>query len=130
MNDHGPAGEASRRGAAARSDHVPSVMSAIAGQARRTNLTRVLELTAALDRVADQQLDPVAWAAAERTAHQLAGSAGTFGFDGVTVVARSLERFLAESRVSGTADPDRLACAREQLDRAGAMLAAASDLDR
>lgn len=104
-------------------------MSTIAGQARRTNLTRVLELTAALDRVAEQRLDPAGWEAAERTAHQLAGSAGTFGFDGVTVVARSLERFLAESRVAGTAEPDRLAHAREQLDRAGALLAGGSDLD-
>ncbi|GAA3694245.1 hypothetical protein GCM10022204_07570 [Microlunatus aurantiacus] len=121
MTDHGSTGAGSRP---VPSDDFAAVLSTIASQARRTNLVRVLELTAALDRVADEQLDPAGWAAAERTAHQLAGSAGTFGFDGVTVLARSLERFLAETRTAGAAEPDRLAAARRQLDRAGEQLAA------
>lgn len=116
-----------RPGALDPSAHFSSVLTTIAVQARRTNLVRVLELRAALDRAAEHRLDPAGWAAAERTAHQLAGSAGTFGFDGVTVLARSLERFLAESRVAGGAAPERLATAREQLNRAGEQLAAGPD---
>ena len=105
------------------SDRLSGVMSSIAAQARRTNLTRTADLGAALDVAADRGLDAVGWADAERTAHQLAGSAGTFGFDGVSEIARSLERFCADAAASGSPDPLRVSEARAQLDRASAQLA-------
>ena len=104
-------------------DRLSRVLSTITEQARRTNLTRTAELGAALDGAADRGLDAVGWAAAERTAHQLAGSAGTFGFDGVSEIARSLERFFADAAATGSPDPVRLAEARAQLDRASSQLA-------
>ena len=127
MNDPGYAGPSARPSEVAASDRYSTVMATIAGQARRTNLLRVLELTASLDRLAEGSLEPADWAAAERTAHQLAGSAGTFGFDGISALARSLERFLAETRTTGVVQPERLARAREQLGRGGDQLAAGPD---
>ncbi len=105
------------------SDRLSRVLSTITAQARRTNLTRTAELGAALDEAVDRGLDAVGWADAERTAHQLAGSAGTFGFDGVSVIARSLERFFADAGATGRPDPARLAEARAQLERASSQLA-------
>ena len=105
------------------SDRLAKVLSAITAQARRTNLTRTADLGAALDEAADRGLDAVGWADAERTAHQLAGSAGTFGFDGVSEIARSLERFCADAAATGSPDPVRLAEARAQLGQASTQLA-------
>ena len=104
------------------SDRMTRVLSTITAQARRTNLTRTADLVVALDAAADRGLDPAGWAAAERTAHQLAGSAGTFGFAGVSEIARSLERFCAESGAAGGSDPGRLAEARVLLSRANDQL--------
>jgi HPt (histidine-containing phosphotransfer) domain-containing protein len=104
-------------------DRLTRVLSTITEQARRTNLTRIADLGAALDGAVDRGLDAVGWADAERTAHQLAGSAGTFGFDGVSVFARSLERFCADAAATGNPDPVRLAEARAQLERASSQLA-------
>ena len=128
MNDPGYAGPSAPPSEVAASDHYSTAMATIAGQARRTNLLRVLELSASLDRLAEGSLEPADWTAAERTAHQLAGSAGTFGFDGVSALARSLERFLGESRTTGVVERDRLARAREQLSRARDQLAAGPHL--
>ena len=97
-------------------------MSTITAQARRTNLTRTADLGAALDQAAARGLDAAGWAAAERTAHQIAGSAGTFGFDGVSEIARSLERFCAESGAAGSPDPLLLAEARARLHQASDQL--------
>ena len=105
------------------SDRLTKVLSTITAQARRTNLTRTADLGAALDEAADRGLDAAGWAGAERTAHQLAGSAGTFGFDGVSEIARSLERFCADAAASASPDPLRLSEARAQLHRASAQLA-------
>jgi HPt (histidine-containing phosphotransfer) domain-containing protein len=105
------------------SDRLSRVMSSIAAQARRTNLTRTADLAAALEVAGDRGLGPAGWAEAERTAHQLAGSAGTFGFDVVSEIARSLERFCADASVAGGPDPVRLAEARALLDQASAELA-------
>jgi len=98
-------------------------MSTITAQARRTNLARAADIGAALDEAAERGLDAAGWVAAERTAHQLAGSAGTFGFDGVSEIARSLERFFAESGATGGSDPLRLTEARAQLNKASDQLA-------
>jgi HPt (histidine-containing phosphotransfer) domain-containing protein len=104
------------------SDRLTKVLSTITAEARRTNLTRTADLGATLDEASDRGLDPEGWADAERTAHQLAGSAGTFGFEGVSEIARSLEHFFAAAAAAGGSDPARLAEAREQLDRASAQL--------
>ncbi|HEY5981221.1 MAG TPA: Hpt domain-containing protein [Microlunatus sp.] len=127
MTDQASPGATPRPATPPTSDRLTAVLSTITAQARRTNLTRTAELEAALERAADHGLDPAGWAAAERTAHQLAGSAGTFGFDGVSEIARSLERFFVESGAAGIADPVRLAGARSQLERANAQLNDDSD---
>lgn len=103
-------------------------MSTITAQARRTNLARATDLGAALDEAAQRGLDAAGWAAAERTAHQIAGSAGTFGFDGVSVIARSLERFCAEAGAAGASNPLGLTEARVQLQLAREQLAEGIEL--
>jgi HPt (histidine-containing phosphotransfer) domain-containing protein len=128
VNEHGYAESSSPPSPPTVSEHHTSVMATIATQARRTNLIRVLELAATLDRLVQQPLDPADWAAAERTAHQLAGSAGTFGFHDVSALARSLERFLTETRTTGVVRPDQLARAKDQLSQAGERLAAGPEL--
>ena len=104
------------------------MLSAIAAQARRTNLVRAAELRAALDRAASEGLDAADWAAAERTAHQLAGSAGTFGYAAVSELARSLERLLAQAGISGASSLPQLERAGALLDQVGDQLAAEPDL--
>lgn len=99
-----------------------SVLSAIAADARRTNLARVQQIGAALRRAAGKGLDAEGWAAVERTAHQLAGSAGTFGFAGVSERARYLERFCAEAMLIAP-DERALAAAQRVLDQASHQLA-------
>jgi HPt (histidine-containing phosphotransfer) domain-containing protein len=99
-------------------DRLTSVLSTITAQARRTNLSRIAALGTALDQAAARGLDVSGWADAERTAHQLAGSAGTFGFTGVSEIARTLERFCAESATTGGPGPIPLSEARSLLNRA------------
>ncbi|HYI59898.1 MAG TPA: Hpt domain-containing protein [Microlunatus sp.] len=108
-------------------ERMATVLSAIAAQARRTNLVRAAELRAALDRAASEGLDAADWAAAERTAHQLAGSAGTFGYAAVSELARSLERLLAQAGVAEV-EPAELERAGALLDQVGDELAAEPDL--
>lgn len=92
------------------------VLAAIAAQARRTNVVRTTEIRAAVARARSEGLDAADWAAAERTAHQLAGSAGTFGYAGVSALALSLERLLARAGESG-ADAAQLQRAETLLDQ-------------
>lgn len=107
-----------------------SVFSTIATQARRTNLFRAEAIAAALDAAESGSLDRLGWSGAEQTAHQLAGSAGTFGFAGVSELARVLERFLHETAASGAASPARLAEARRWLAELTDQLTGEPDLDR
>lgn len=104
-------------------DPLAAVLASIAARARHTNLTRVEEIGTALDLAASGSLDQPGRAAAEQTAHQLAGSAGTFGFAEVSEHARALERFLAETAGPGVPDPEPLAAARSVLAAAEAALA-------
>lgn len=108
-------------------ERMATVLSAIAAQARRTNLVRAAELRAAVERAASGGLDAAGWAAAERTAHQLAGSAGTFGYAGVSELARSLERLLAHAAETDV-DPEQLERADSLLDQVGAQLAGEPEL--
>ena len=110
------------------SKRMASVLSAIAAQARRTNLVRAAEIGTALDRASAGELDAAGRAAAERTAHQLAGSAGTFGFVEVSRLARSLERFFVEAVGSAASDPERLIEARSLLTEATDRLDGEPDL--
>lgn len=107
---------------------VAGVLATIAVQARRTNQVRIAQIRAVLDRASHQELDRGSWAAVERTAHQLAGSAGTFGFAGVSERARRLEQIFA---VAGSVPPDdeRLAVARAVLEEASAQLEENAQLD-
>lgn len=84
-------------------ERMASVLSTIAVQARRTNQARVAALRAALQRATTDGLDADGWAAAERTAHQLAGSAGTFGYFTASDLARDLEAVLAGLAQNGLA---------------------------
>ena len=118
---------------------LPEVLSTIAVQARRTNLVRVGHLRAALQRSADAGLDAEGWSDAERTAHQLAGSAGTFGYAAASDLARQLEAVLAELADGATAaegldertvpDSGRLAAAVDLLDRLTDQLSTEPELD-
>jgi HPt (histidine-containing phosphotransfer) domain-containing protein len=110
------------------SRRMASVLSTIATQARRTNLVRAAEIGTALDRASVGQLDAAGRAAAERIAHQLAGSAGTFGFVEVSRLARLLERFFVETAGSAAPDPERLIEARSLLVEAADRLAGEPDL--
>jgi HPt (histidine-containing phosphotransfer) domain-containing protein len=77
-------------------DQLTSVLSTIAAQARRTNLVRAAEIRAALEHAGTAGLSGDGWGAAQRSAHQLAGSAGTFGYGRASELARSLEQQLAQ----------------------------------
>ena len=78
-----------------------SVMHALAASALRTNLTRCDVLDAALSALEHEGLDDVQLRAAERAAHQLVGSAGTFGFPRVSELAADLEQYLSRVATSG-----------------------------
>lgn len=97
------------------------VMASIAVQARRTNRVRIDQLRTALARAAEEGLDRAGWAVLERIAHQLAGSAGTFGFAGVSERARQLERLCVDA-AAAPPDQERLAAARVLIEEAGAQL--------
>lgn len=100
---------------------IAGLLATIAGQARRTNQVRIEQLRMALERASEHGLDRAGWAGAERTAHQLAGSAGTFGFTGVSERARQLEQLFADAVVAAP-DEERLAAAVVILDEASAQL--------
>lgn len=108
-------------------DRMALALSTIADQARRTNLARAAELRTALGQAA-AGLDDSGWEAAERTAHQLAGSAGTFGFASVSERARLLERYFADGAAL-TLEPTRLAEASAVLSQLTEQLAGEPDLD-
>ena len=106
-----------------------SVFATIASRARRTNLVRAAAIAATFDAAESGELDRLRWVGAERTAHQLAGSAGTFGFSEVSELASVLETFLHEAADSGAASPARLAEARRWLAELTDQLAGKPDPD-
>jgi HPt (histidine-containing phosphotransfer) domain-containing protein len=110
-------------------ERMASVLSSITAQAQRTNRRRAAELRAALDRAGSAGLDDAGWAAVELTAHQLAGSAGTFGYAGVSALSRTLEQLLVASGAAGL-DPDQLRRAQGLLDEMAVQLEGAPDPDR
>jgi chemotaxis protein histidine kinase CheA len=68
----------------------------IADRARERNLGRAAELAAWVTTAEHGSLSENQRSEAAEIAHQLAGSAGTFGYLGVTEIAREVERLFAE----------------------------------
>lgn len=71
-----------------------SVMHTLAAAALRTNLTRCDVLDAALRAIEQGDVEVGLLTGAERAAHQVVGSAGTFGFPEVSRLAAELEHYL------------------------------------
>lgn len=85
-------------------DALAAVLAKLAVSARQANLARSEVLAEALTAVADGRLDESQRAAAQQAAHQIAGSAGTFGAYRASAVASSLEAYFAApeaERVAG-----------------------------
>ena len=80
--------------------------------AHAANLDRSARLRATFEVAANGSLTDSERQAAAEAAHQLVGSAGTFGFPTASELAAELETFFAD-RAYG--DPDRVATARVQL---------------
>jgi HPt (histidine-containing phosphotransfer) domain-containing protein len=68
---------------------------ALQARARLTNLSRCDRLDAALGALAQSALDPQGLLLAAEVAHQILGSAGTFGFSSASAPAAQLEHFFA-----------------------------------
>lgn len=71
-----------------------AVFSSISAQARETNRIRVAALEDLLDGVGSGGLSDPDRRQAKDIAHQIAGSAGTFGFDRASDIAREVEGLL------------------------------------
>jgi HPt (histidine-containing phosphotransfer) domain-containing protein len=100
-----------------------AVVESIGGHARSANLARADRLSEALAEVAAGALDESDRRRATDIAHQLVGSAGTFGFPGASQLAGEIERYFVEADL---ADPVRLATARDQVRRVQEELATGS----
>ena len=85
-------------------DRLRAVVESIGGHARSANLSRADRLSEALAEVAAGSLDEPARQEATEIAHQLVGSAGTFGFPEASQLAGEIERYFVEADL---ADPVR-----------------------
>jgi HPt (histidine-containing phosphotransfer) domain-containing protein len=88
------------------------------------NLDRADRLNQALAAVAAGSVEEATRRQAAEIAHQLVGSAGTFGFSGASRLAGEIGRYFVEGDL---ADPNQLATAREQVRRLREELAAGPD---
>jgi HPt (histidine-containing phosphotransfer) domain-containing protein len=84
-----------RAGASDPEARLQETVSHIGARARQTNRARAAVIAAALDAWQRGSLGEEERTAAQRAAHQLAGSAGTFGYPGASAPARDLERMFA-----------------------------------
>ena len=109
-----------------------SVLHTLTASALRTNLARCLVLDSALTALEQARCTDTVRLAAEQAAHQMVGSAGTFGFPHVSDLAGELEQFLAAAATSAdvppadTAQSADLARARQLLARIQAELTSGS----
>jgi HPt (histidine-containing phosphotransfer) domain-containing protein len=94
------------------SESVRTYVRSIGDHARLVNRERAALLGDALLAASRGRLDEDGRATAAQLAHQLVGSAGTFGFPGASELAGELERFFDDG---GFEDERRLALARHQL---------------
>jgi HPt (histidine-containing phosphotransfer) domain-containing protein len=105
-------------------DRLMAAVEAIGEHARTVNLDRAAQLDQALAAIAAGRTSAAELQAATEMAHQLVGSAGTFGFPGASELAGEIERYFVEADLN---DPDQLASAREQVRRLQEALAAEPD---
>ena len=105
-------------------DLLRAAVESIGDHARSVNLARAAHLDRVLADIAAGRGGEDERQRATESAHQLVGSAGTFGFPGASSLAGELERYFMEANFT---DPDRLAMAREQVGRLRAELAAEPD---
>jgi HPt (histidine-containing phosphotransfer) domain-containing protein len=96
------------------SAQLAAAMRVIGIHARTVNLGRAERLADVLARADNGALDDSARQTATELAHQLVGSAGTFGFVGASDLAGELEQFFADG---GFDDRSRLDAARSTLHR-------------
>jgi hypothetical protein len=102
-------------------DRLRAAVESIGDHARSVNLARAEHLDRVLGNIAAGREDEEERLRATEAAHQLVGSAGTFGFPGASSLAGELERYFVEADFT---DQARLAAAREQVARLRAELAA------
>ena len=102
-------------------DRVREAFRSIGHHARAVNLGRAARLADALAVAVGGRLDEAQRKSATELAHQLVGSAGTFGSPGASQLAGDLERFFADGAFD---DPERLHAARIQLEQMQVELAA------
>lgn len=93
-------------------DRLRAALTSIGAHARTSNLVRADTLDDALSHVESGTLTGAQQEAAVRSAHQLAGSAGTFGLRPASKLASWFERFFTTVERGG---PDDLATARVRL---------------
>ena len=86
-----------------RSPQAQLLVQRIGDQARTSNLARVAELEQALSAAAGSSLTEEVRRAAVATAHQLVGSAGTFGYSRVSELARAVEGLFLADDITGPA---------------------------
>ena len=98
-----------------------AAVESIRGHARSVNLARAAHLDQVLADIAAGRADEGERQRATESAHQLVGSAGTFGFPGASQLAGELEHYFVEADFT---DEARLATARDQVGRLRAELAA------
>jgi HPt (histidine-containing phosphotransfer) domain-containing protein len=106
FDDNGPDDAAEER--------LRAVVRSIGDHARTVNRTRADRLSQVLADVAAGSREESARHEATEIAHQLVGSAGTFGFAGASQLAGEIERYFVDADFD---DPDRLAAARDQVRR-------------
>ena len=102
-------------------ERLRAAVESIGDHARSVNLARADRLSQALAEVAAGRRDEAARREAVEIAHQLVGSAGTFGLPGASQLAIEIERYFLEADLD---DPVRLATARDQVRRLHEELAA------
>lgn len=76
----------------------------IGRRARRTNLARAERLDTLLQRAAGVALSEVERGEARTLAHQIVGSAGTFGYDRASRLALQVERYLGRREGADTTE--------------------------
>jgi HPt (histidine-containing phosphotransfer) domain-containing protein len=102
-------------------DRLRAAVQSIVDHARSVNLDRAADLDRVLDDITTGRAGEGKRQRATEVAHQLVGSAGTFGFPEASQLAGELERYFVEADFT---DQARLASAREQVARLRAELAA------
>jgi len=104
-----------------RADRLRAKVRSIGDHARSVNLHRAGRLAELLATVDGGRLEDDQREVATTLAHQLAGSAGTFGFAGASQLAAELERFFIDGAFD---DETRLITAQRQLSQLQQELAA------